>query len=108
MAMNFRGEIDVGLDWFLDAHRQRPLRIYVFVRNNTGGYATQKTPNRGDNRSHLFGVTEIDLSLMLLNSQELIWRPNEPRQLSGWYHILDPEDCYKILGQMKVIFPKCE
>jgi hypothetical protein len=37
-----------------------------------------------------------------MNPNDLLRGKEAPRRLSGWYHIYDPEDNYRTMGQMKI------
>lgn len=63
----------------------------------------QRRGGEQESREYLYGVTEIDLSLIFLTTKETLSNNDELKQLSGWYHILNPKDSNKCLGQIRVI-----
>jgi hypothetical protein len=94
--MDFKGEIDLDLESLLHTYKEHPLKIFVFFKGNPLQMKNQNTD------VFLYGVTEVDLALLLMNPANIIKGKDLPRNLMGWYHIYDPEDNYKTMGQMKV------
>ena len=98
--LEFKGEADLELDSLVASFNKEPLKIYVFCRNTPFGIA------KGGSEVFLYGVSEIDLSLLLMNGSFETGTDNERvKTISGWYHIYDPDDHYRTLGQMKVYSP---
>jgi len=99
VKLNFLGEVDLDLDTILASFKSRPLRIYSFQKMALNH---QELLNKDATNVKVYGLSEIDLSLMLLNPNDLLLNPDRPKVLSGWYHIADTDDNYRILGQMKI------
>ena len=93
------GSVDLSLDNILQSFKSRLLRIYIFQKMNPN---SSQIFNKDSQNVKVYGLAEIDLSVLLINPDDLAKYPNNPKLLTGWYHIVDTDDGYKILGQMKV------
>jgi len=96
--LEFTGEIDLDLDAFMANFGKNPLRIYTFCQRNSHNI------HQGNSDVFLYGQSEIDMSLLLSNHSNFEVSENNVRMktVAGWYHIYDPEDPYRTMGQMKV------
>jgi len=100
VRLGFRGELDIDLESFVSTFSKEHLKIYTFCKK---GPATSR--HQGSTDVFLYGQSEIDISMLLLNTKTFETTENNSRMktLAGWYHIYDPEDPYRTMGQMKVI-----
>jgi len=98
--LEFRGEIDLDLDSFIANFGKNPLKIYTFCQKHSHNV------HQGDSDVFLYGQSEIDMSILLSNHNNFEVTENNARvkTIAGWYHIYDPEDPYRTMGQMKVSF----
>lgn len=103
VRLGFRGEIDIDLESFVSCFSKEPLKIYTFCKR---GQATSSRHQNSTTDVFLYGQSEVDISMLLLNKQTFETTENNSRvkTLAGWYHIYDPEDPYRTMGQMKVNF----
>ena len=101
VRLGFRGELDIDLESFVSTFSKEPLKIYTFCKKSQ---ATSR--HQGSSDVFLYGQSEIDISMLLLNNKTFETTENNSRMktLAGWYHIYDPEDPYRTMGQMKVTF----
>ncbi len=84
---------------------KNPLKIYTFCQ-------TEDSHQR-ESDVFLYAQSEIDMSILLSkqNKFELTENNTKVKNLVGWYHLYDPLDSYRTMGQMKVevqlqLFPR--
>jgi hypothetical protein len=90
--LDFKGELDLEFDPLLQTYKDRPLKIVVFYKGSP------KQAKEISNDVFLYGISDIDMALLLMNPTDLLRGKEAPRRLTGWYHIYDPEDSYRTMG----------